>query len=124
MYVLYRSYRSRGTADRAKRRFDVVYVGIAREGDGGVRRRLRAHRRKRAAEWTHFSVFEVHDNIRNDEVEELEGLFRHIYRFDGRANRLNVARRYLTLDRVRKASEAEEGWMDEARSALPRRERP
>ena len=124
MYVLYRRYRTRSTADRGKGRFDVVYVGMAREGGGGVRRRLRDHRSKRAAEWTHFSVFEVHDNIRNDEVEELEGLFRHIYRFDGRANRLNVARGYLALDRVRRVSEAEEGWMDEARSALPRRERP
>ena len=124
MYVLYRRYRARNIADRGEGRFDVVYVGMAREGGGGIRRRLRAHRRQKAAEWTHFSVFEVHDNIRNDEVEELEGLFRHIYRFDGHANRLNVARSYRPLDRVCKASQAEEDWMHEARSAVPRRERP
>jgi len=30
-------------------------------------------------------------HIRDEEVAELEGLFRHIYRRDGQANRLNIA---------------------------------
>jgi hypothetical protein len=124
MYVLYRYRRPRSGVGGSKARFNVVYVGIARAGRGGIRRRLLAHRKNKGAEWTHFSILEVHDNIRNDEVEELEGLFRHIYRFDGQANRLNVLRQYLPLDQVRKASEASGDWMGEARSDLPRRERP
>ena len=41
------------------------------------------------------------DNIREDEVVELEGLFRHIYRKDITANRLNVQRSYKPLAKVR-----------------------
>jgi hypothetical protein len=63
------------------------------------------------------SVFAVHENISNGEIKELEGLFRHIYRFDTRANRLNVAKGYMTLVEVRKASKGM-GWM-EAESDLP-----
>jgi hypothetical protein len=35
-------------------------------------------------------VFEVWDNVRPEEVAELESLFRNIYSRDSRANRLNV----------------------------------
>ena len=63
------------------------------------------------------SVFAVHENISNGEIKELEGLFRHIYRFDTRANRLNVAKGHMTLVEVRKASKGI-GWM-EAESDLP-----
>jgi hypothetical protein len=84
----------------------------------GVRVRLRAHARQKAGEWTHFSVFAVHENISTAEIKELEGLFRHVYRFDTHANRLNVARGYMTLVEVRKASK-DLGWM-EAESDLSR----
>src|SRR5690349_10190103 len=67
-------------------RFDVVYVGLSRSG---VRARLRAHARVKSDLWTHFSLFEVFDNVRDEEIEELEGLLRQIYRMDSRANRLN-----------------------------------
>ncbi len=95
MYVLLKQKKH-----RRKLRYDVVYVGMAR-GGGGIRERLRAHARSRrkGRQWTHFSVFEVHDNIREEEIEELEGLFRHIYRKDTRANPLNTARGY---DKLRK----------------------
>jgi hypothetical protein len=63
-------------------------------------------------------VYEVWDNIRQDEIAELEGLFRHIYRFDSHANRLNIAKSYQRLRRVRREA-AEEGWMGEASSDLP-----
>jgi hypothetical protein len=81
-------------------RYDVVYVGMARNS---VRGRLRAHLRNEAKRdlWTHFSVFEVFDNVRGEEIEELEGLLRHIYRMDSRANRLNVQRAFAKLRRVR-----------------------
>jgi hypothetical protein len=82
------------------RRYDVVYVGMARSGAAG---RLRAHARSAAKRdlWTHFSVFEVFDNVRGEEIEELEGLLRHIYRMDSRANRLNMQRGFKKLQRVR-----------------------
>ncbi len=121
LYVLYHGYKSRRNADPGRQRFDVVYVGIASSVGTGVRGRLQSHRRQKGTEWTHFSVFEVHDNIRNDEISELEGLFRHIYRYDARANRLNVAKRYGPLTNVRRDAKAE-GWM-EALSDIPRRGR-
>ena len=64
-------YKSRQYSGR--RRFDVVYVGMASRG--GIRARLKNHRRKKAGLWTHFSVFEVWENIRDEEVRELGGAF-------------------------------------------------
>jgi hypothetical protein len=46
-------------------------------------------------------VFEVWDNVRDDEIRELEGLFRHIYKRDSGANRLNIARGFKALAKVR-----------------------
>ncbi len=51
--------------------------------------------------WSHFSVFEVWDNIREEEIRELEGILRHIYRKDARANRLAVQKSFKKLTRVR-----------------------
>jgi hypothetical protein len=61
---------------------------------GGIRGRLTSHvkSKRKGKRWTHFSAFEVWDNIRQEEVAELEGLFRHIYRKDPDANRLNIQR--------------------------------
>jgi hypothetical protein len=119
MYVLYKRRQSRA-ADRQAPRFDVVYIGLAAGSGLGIRARLRSHVRRKGHEWTHFSVYEVWDNIRQDEIAELEGLFRHIYRFDSHANKLNVAKSYLQLRRIRRQA-ADEGWMEAARSDLPRR---
>lgn len=85
---------------RRNGRFDVVYVGMARQG---VKGRLVRHARSasKAALWTHFSVFEVFDNVRGEEIQELEGLLRHIYRADSRANRLNVQRGFRKLAKIR-----------------------
>ena len=47
--------------------------------------------------WTHCSVYEVWDNITQEQVEELEGLFRHIYRKDIAANQLNAQKAYKPL---------------------------
>lgn len=90
MYVLYKKRRDK---------FDVVYVGMAARG--GIRGRLKLHRRTKRGQWTHFSVFEVWDNIRDEEIRELEGLFRHIYKRDSRASRLNVARGFKALGKLR-----------------------
>jgi len=80
--------------------YDVVYVGMTLGGKGGLRGRLKGHRRKKVGLWTHCSIFEVWDNIRNDEIVELEGLFRHIYRYDSRANKLNKQRGFKKLKMV------------------------
>jgi hypothetical protein len=85
---------------KSKEKYDVVYVGMAR---AGMRGRLRAHIRskRRGKLWTHFSVFEVWDNIWDDEIAELEGILRHIYRKDTQTNRLNRQRGFKALRRIR-----------------------
>ena len=77
--------------------YDVVYIGMSATGKTGLKRRLRVHRRNKGSLWTHFSVFEVWENIRDDEIKELEGLFRQIYRYDSRANALNLQRGFKPL---------------------------
>lgn len=100
IYVLYRYRRPRRSG--AKGRYNVVYIGMARTG--GIRFRLRRHRRSKTELWTHFSVFEVWPNIRDDEVRELEGLFRHLYKFDAEANKLNKQRGYKPISKIRHRS--------------------
>jgi hypothetical protein len=70
--------------------YNVMYVGMATSGIG-IRRRLRSHAKskRKGDKWSHFSFFVVWENIRNDEISELESLFREIYRKDDRANSLN-----------------------------------
>jgi len=84
-------------------KYDVVYIGMAKVGKGGIRKRLFGHCRskRRANLWSHFSVFEVWPNISKAQVEELEGLFREIYRKDRRANRLNKQKKFGSLQDVR-----------------------
>ena len=102
IYVLYK-YARRTEA------YNVVYVGMAGGENAGVRGRLRSHYRNKGDQWTHFSVFEVWPNIREDEVRELEGLFRHIYKFDSRANKLNKQRGFKKLKKIR--SKTFEDWV-------------
>jgi hypothetical protein len=80
--------------------FNVVYVGMT---TSGMRGRLLKHAKspKKAGLWTHFSAYEVWENIRDKEIVELEGLFRHIYMKDSAANRLNVQRRFKTVVKVK-----------------------
>ncbi len=87
--------------------YNVVYVGMAGGERSGVKGRLQSHLRSKGDQWTHFSVYQVWDNIREDEVRELEGLFRHLYRYDHRANKLNKQRGFKKLNQVRS------GWFDD-----------
>lgn len=81
--------------------FDVVYIGIAAGiKTASIRGRLRTHERRKGDLWTHFSIYEVWDNIREEEIKELEGIFRHIYRLDRRANRLNKQRAFKKLKKI------------------------
>lgn len=100
IYVLLKERRKIG-------KFDVVYFGMARGMGEGIRFRLKTHARskRKGKLWAHFSVFEVWDNIIDSEVRELEGLFRHIYRRDIRANRLNRQRGFKPLRRIRSSLE-------------------
>jgi hypothetical protein len=98
IYVLYQ----REHHGRRREHFNVVYVGMARSGNrSSIRRRLRTHFRRKKRLWTHFSVFAVWDNVRDEEIIELEGLFRHIYKRDAQANRLNAARGFKRLTPLR-----------------------
>jgi hypothetical protein len=65
IYFLYR--------ESADGHMNVVYVGIARGEASGIKGRLIKHRGKK--NWTHFSAYEVWDNIGPKEVEELEAFF-------------------------------------------------
>lgn len=82
----------------SRARYNVVYIGMTTRG---VKARLRAHRRTKTDLWDHFSIYEVYENVRDQEIIELEGIFRHVFRRDERASRLNVARSYKKLSSVR-----------------------
>lgn len=103
IYVL---YQANPTPKRGKRRYDVRYIGMATRG--GMKGRLQAHKRskRKTGGWTHFSVFQVWDNITNQEIAELEGFARHIYRRDS-ASTLNIQRghRPLSIIKNKKISE-------------------
>jgi len=92
-------------------KYDVVYIGMAAgTKTASIRGRLRVHRRKKGKLWTHFSAFEVWDNVGEEEVKELEGLFRHIYRKDTRANKLNQQKAFKKLNKVSRDTK-KENWM-------------
>ncbi|WP_454733719.1 MULTISPECIES: hypothetical protein [Cupriavidus] len=88
---------------------DVVYIGMARGEKSGARGRLKKHREDAGKDWSHFSVFEVWDNITREQVEELEGLFRHIYRYDTHANPFNIQKTYAPLQQIKRGEVAE--WL-------------
>ena len=79
--------------------YEILYIGMT---DRSIHRRIRKHSRSKSKQqkWTHFSFFEVHDNVRNEEIRELEGILRHIFRKDPNAMRLNMARGYKALKRL------------------------
>ena len=101
IYVLYK-YRRHYDA------YNVVYVGMAGGENAGVKGRLRRHLQSKGDFWSHCSVYQVWDNIREEEVKELEGLFRHLYRYDHKANKLNKQRGFKKLNQIR--SDSFEEW--------------
>lgn len=96
IYVLYDREKINGRV-----RYNVVYIGMASGSTSGARSRLDDHKKKKKDKWTHFSIFEVWDNIFQEEVAELEGLFRHIYKQDTKANALAKQRGFKKLETVR-----------------------
>ncbi len=96
IYILY--------SNTSKNKYDAIYIGMARGVKTGIHSRLNSHARskKKSSAWSHFSIFEVHDNITNVEIEELEGLLRHIYRYDFKANPFNQHRGFHKLKKLNK----------------------
>ena len=71
LYVLYRKERAGG-----QDRYSVVYVGMSAAGKRrGIKWRLRKHRQSKGEHWTHFSVFQVWDNIRDGRFGSSRGCF-------------------------------------------------
>ena len=96
IYALYRREKPRV--------YKTVYVGMSatkRENRGGIRSRIWRYK-KSGKDFTHFSAFEVWDNISDDEIAELEGLIRQIYKLDTAANELNEQRGFRRLKRAEK----------------------
>ena len=100
IYVLYRMHLNGRRQEKAPN-YEVLYVGMAARG--GMRGRLMSHKRskRKGRLWSHFSVFEVWDNIRHEEIAELEGLFRSIYRKDPVAGVLQIQKGFDKAKRVR-----------------------
>jgi hypothetical protein len=111
VYVL---YKKRADKKMAKgEAFDVVYIGMAGgEKKAGIGGRLRAHERNpiKSRQWTHFSAFEVWDNIREEKVRELEGILRHIFRKDSHANKLGIQKSFKKLTKIRRETEKGNWW--------------
>lgn len=103
---IYALYKQRGPKNASSHHYDFVYVGMA---SSGIKSRLMQHKKSsvKGKMWTHFSFFEVWDNISDQEIEELEGLFRHLYKYDSKANSLNKQKAYRKLGRVRNRTEKE-----------------
>lgn len=84
--------------------YDVVYVGMAGGNKAGIHGRLNSHARskKKKDAWDYFSIFEVHDNMSRDVIQELEGLFRHIYRRDSKSQQFNVQKKSKKYSKIHK----------------------
>ena len=96
LYVLYRNEPSN--------QHQVIYIGVAglgRGGTGSIRSRLKRHHQKKKR-WTHYSVFEVHDNITREEIRELEALFLAIFRHDRRIDLTNKQKGSKSFSKLRR----------------------
>jgi hypothetical protein len=71
-------------------------------GGGGVRGRLKSHI-SRIKNWTHYSVFEVHDNVTREEIRELESLLLGMFRHDPRVRLANKQKGSRKLYQLRNA---------------------
>lgn len=67
IYILYNQ------RARSKDIFEVVYIGVGgTKLKRGIGERIWNHRRDgKKSKWTHYSIFEVHDNISGEEILEL-----------------------------------------------------
>ena len=104
VYVLYRQEAGN---------YEVVYIGVSglgSAGGGGIHRRLRRHDKRIKETWTHFSFFEVHDNVTSEEIREIEALLLVIFRHDPRiqlTNKQKDSKKFLLLRRTSQWVEAQ-----------------
>lgn len=105
LYVLYK-------AEPHKNTFEVTYIGVggvqSEVAKSGVRGRIRTHDKraeeKKIKDWTHYSYFEVHDNISSEEIRQLESLLLTIFRHDKRIDLDNIqhgGREFRKLSKLR-----------------------
>jgi hypothetical protein len=81
-YVLYR--------EQPGGHYEVSYIGIGGLGKkSAIGGRIKSHNTHKK-DWTHFSFFEVHDNVTGDEIRELEGLLLAIFSDDSRIELSNI----------------------------------
>ncbi len=84
--------------------YEVTYIGVAGLGKkSGAKGRLKKHNAGKKG-WTHFSLFEVHDNITRDEIRELEALLLGIFRHDPRIELTNIQKGSKAFYLLRKRS--------------------
>jgi hypothetical protein len=91
-------------------KYDVVYIGVAgvsKVPRSGIASRLRSHHKNRK-HWTHYSFFEVHDNVSREEILELESLLLGIFRHDSRIDLENKQKSSGKLYQLRKRA----AWSD------------
>jgi hypothetical protein len=103
IYVLYKKKPQRGN----EKTYEVFYIGaagVSKNGKSGIRGRIKNHDKTKKAGWTHYSFFEVHDNVSHEEILELEGLFLHIFGHDPRVKLDNVQRGSTILRALSKDS--------------------
>ena len=96
VYVLY-------LLKRGKYRF--VYIGVAglnKVQNSGIASRLRSHHKNRK-NWTHYSFFEVHDNVSHDEIRELGSFLLSIFRHDDQIELENKQKSSKAFLKLRKA---------------------
>lgn len=80
----------------------LIYIGVAglgEKGKSGAKGRLERHAAGKM-KWTHFSLFEVHDNVTSDEIREIEALLLVILRKDSRISLENKQTSTRRLNKV------------------------
>ena len=93
---------------------------MVRGTEAGIKGRLSAHARSKTG-WEYFSVFQVWDHFNPEVIVELEGILRHMYRFDQRFG-LIKAKRYAPLTKVtHKTVKSIEEWREARQRELEAR---
>ena len=92
IYVLYQSL----NADL----MELIYIGVGFGECSGLHGRLKMHRDLQPNVWTHFSVFQVWDNITKKQIKELAGFFRHVFRRGIYAKSVMETKEYKPLIRI------------------------
>jgi hypothetical protein len=103
IYVLYKKKPLGGN----QKTYEVFYIGaagVSKNGKSGIRGRIKNHHKTKKTGWTHYSFFEVHDNVSREEILELESLFLRIFRHDPRVKLDNVQLGSTTLRNLSKDS--------------------